>query len=401
MKLVYLAGNGQVGGAESVLLDLVAGIVQRQPEWQVSVVVPEHGELVARVRAAGATAHVLEYPPGLARLGEGSWTEAGTSRLRAAACLVASSPALLRYSHALGRLLNDCGVDVVHSHALKMHVLGALARPAGALLWHMHEFTSSRPISRRALRRLEHRCTAVVGISPRVAMDAESTLQRRVQCIRNGVDLVRFTSHGELLHLDALAGLAPAPDGVIRIGMVGALARWKGQELFLEALARLPADRPVRGYIIGDALYRTESSQFTLAHLRTRAAALGVTERVGFTGFVQHPEAAYRALDIVVHGALRAEPFGMVIAEAMASGRPVIAADGAGSMEQLRPGVDLSCVRADDADALSAAMLKLVDDRELRMQMGAAARKAAEAVFDRNHMITAIAELYRSVAKRN
>ena len=78
---------------------------------------------------------------------------------------------------------------------------------------------------------------------------------------------------------------------------------------------------PVRAYIVGDAVYQTEGSQYSLDELRQRARSLGVADRVGFTGFVHTPEATFRALHIVVHASTEPEPFGLVIAEAMACGR--------------------------------------------------------------------------------
>jgi glycosyltransferase involved in cell wall biosynthesis len=61
--------------------------------------------------------------------------------------------------------------------------------------------------------------------------------------------------------LDALAGLPPAPAGVVRVGLVATFARWKGHITFLEALSRLPESLPVRGYIIGGPVYETAGSR--------------------------------------------------------------------------------------------------------------------------------------------
>ena len=73
--------------------------------------------------------------------------------------------------------------------------------------------------------------------------------------------------------------------------------------------------------MIGGTLYQTEGSQYDLEDLRRLAANLGLEGRVGFTGFVDEPAAAMRALDVVVHASTQPEPFGLVIAEAMAGGR--------------------------------------------------------------------------------
>src|SRR6202035_1639933 len=93
-------------------------------------------------------------------------------------------------------------------------------------------------------------------------------------------------------------------------------------------------------YVVGGALYQTNGSQFAIDDLRRYAADRGIGEMVGFTGFVAKPEEALRALDIVVHASTEPEPFGLIIAEAMACGRAVIASDAGGAREIFTAGVD-------------------------------------------------------------
>ena len=106
------------------------------------------------------------------------------------------------------------------------------------------------------------------------------------------------------------------------------MAQWKGHEVFLRAFKMLAGDPPVRGYVIGGALYETDGSQRDLDELRRLAESLGLSWPVGFTGFVDDAAAAMRALDVVVHASTQPEPFGLVIAEAMACGRAVVVSRG-------------------------------------------------------------------------
>src|SRR5438270_602078 len=77
----------------------------------------------------------------------------------------------------------------------------------------------------------------------------------------------RFRPDGPAADLDAASGLAPAPPGTVRVGLVATFATWKGQDVFLEAAARVPADLPARFYIVGGPLYRTGGSQWTREEL--------------------------------------------------------------------------------------------------------------------------------------
>src|SRR5262249_20746176 len=169
-----------------------------------------------------------------------------------------------------------------------------------------------------------------------------------VAAVLNTVDLMHFAPAGSALDLDVASGLPPAPTGVIRVGLVATFARWKGHETVLRALAevaRFPSNPPVRGYIVGRPVYQADGSKFSLEELRALAGELGIGDRVGFTGFVGDTAPALRALDIVVHASTRPEPFGLVIAEAMACGRPIIVSDAGGAREVVNPGMGGLCAR--------------------------------------------------------
>jgi len=130
------------------------------------------------------------------------------------------------------------------------------------------------------------------------------------------------------------------------------------------------------------------------------AGRLGVSHRIGFTGFVDRPAAAMRALDIVVHASDQPEPFGLVIAEGMACGRAVIASGGAGATELINVGTDALSHPPGDADSLAGCIMQLATDSELRRKLGQAGRATAERRFDRARLATELVPLYRSVREQ-
>src|SRR5262249_42889387 len=176
------------------------------------------------------------------------------------------------------------------------------------------------------------------------------------------------------------------PPGAVRVGLVGAFARWKGQDLFLEAAARIAEtnpERPLRFYIVGGPIYCTPGSQFSEAELRAKAAELHIADRVGFTGFQSRTAEVYRALDIVIHASTLPEPFGRTIVEAMACGRPVIVARAGGAAELFTEGHDAVGVPPNNAEALTAAIAALAADPARRQQVAAQARQTAVERFAR------------------
>ena len=122
----------------------------------------------------------------------------------------------------------------------------------------------------------------------------------------------------------------------------------------------------------------------------------GVVEEVAFVPFQREVARVYRALDVVVHASTRREPFGLTIAEAMACGRPVIAARGGGSEELFEEGVDGVGVRAGEPRELASALARLGADRSFRERLSAAARRRALERFDRARLGAEVEAVYRT-----
>jgi glycosyltransferase involved in cell wall biosynthesis len=391
MRLLYLSASGELGGAERSLLDILASLRRAQPLWPLHLITAANGPLAERAASLGVTTEILPFGPALARLGESGGRAALAAGL--ARAVVPGTAYLARLRGAIRRV----APDVLHTNSLKMHVLGARAKPSqAALIWHVHDYVGARRLTARLLRWHGNACAAVVANSQSVADDARRALGRRVPvvAIHNAVDLQRFSAAGARLDLDALAGLPPPSGDVVRVGLVATFGYWKGHTTFLEAVQRLPAELDLRAYVVGGALYQTTGSQHSLDHLRHYAASLGLSDRVGFTGFVNNPEEALRSLDIVVHASTAPEPFGLVIAEAMACGRAVIASDAGGAREIFTPGVDALTHPPGDAESLAARILELASDRDRRARLGRAGRETAERRFDRRRLATDLVPVY-------
>ncbi|MBV9657772.1 MAG: glycosyltransferase family 4 protein [Verrucomicrobia bacterium] len=407
-RIVFLSPAAQGGGAEAVLLDLLAALRTAQPAWEFFLIAAEDGPLLDNARALGVHAEVLSLPPTVRALGE----TGAASRGRLLLSVWASLGWVCRLRHRL-RVLRP---DLVHSNGLKTHALGALALALpGArrvpLLWHLHDYLGSRATMAPILRALGKRCAAAVAISDSVAQDAREILPARVpiRTVRNAIDLDRFTPDGPRLDLDALAGL-PAASGsstnspaLLRIGLVATFAFWKGHGTFLRAAAHCLANGlRARFYIIGGPIYATTGSQHTREDLEELASGVLGADALkrgdlGFTGFVNDAPAALRALDIVVHASTRPEPFGLVIAQGMACGRAVVASAGGGACELFVPEREALAHPPGDAAALAAAITRLAEVPELRARLGKAGRSAAEQRFSRSRLAEELTTIYDEV----
>ena len=381
-----------MGGAETSLRELLASVRAAEPAWELWLVLPEDGPLAAIARDLGVRVHILPFPAALARLGDSG---RGSPALK----MLQSAGATGLYARRLARWLAAVQPDIIHTNGLKMHLLGAWSRPRrSALVWHIHDYVGQRSVMRRLLYPFRKAASAAIVNSQSVARDLERVLPGlRITTIYNAVDLQRFSPQGERLDLDAQAGLGPAQPGALRVGLIATFARWKGHKVFLEALSRLPQALPVRGYIVGGAIYQTDGSQWSEPELRQEAERLGLAGRVGFTGFVEEPSAAMRSLDIVVHASTQPEPFGMVIIEGMACGKPVIASRAGGAAELVADGVNALAHAPGDAAGLAQAIERLAVDRALRDRLAAAGRLEAERKYHGRRLAEQLLPLYRAV----
>jgi glycosyltransferase involved in cell wall biosynthesis len=390
MRILQVSSSGALGGAERILLDLAAGMRARGHD--VALISGESGPLVERAASVGR-AGVLPFPPRFARLGE-----SGRGRAAVAAALPLVALPVARYVLRFRDAVRAWAPDVVHTHGMKAHVVAACAGGA-PVVWHLHEYVSSRAMSARLLKASAARAAGAIAISGSVARDiANVSPALRCWTIPNAVDLDRFTPEGTRPDLDAASRLPPAPPGTVRVGLVATYAWWKGHDVFLRAFARIAPRLPVRGYIVGGPVYRTGAqSQIDRTSLAQTIRSLGLDDRVGLTGFLEDVPGVMRSLDIVVHASTEPEPFGLVIAEGMASGRAVIVSAGGGAAEIVDDGVDaLTCVPGDVA-GMADRIEVLARDAALRRRIGGAARTSAGQRFDRQRMLDAAEDVYRQV----
>jgi glycosyltransferase involved in cell wall biosynthesis len=404
MKVLYLNPTGQLGGAERSLIFLMSSIHTVRPTWQLELITGENGPLIDRARELGVRATAIPLPPSLSRLGDSSVGKDASKqldRLGLASGIGRAGVPGATYLYRLRKAIAERTPDLIHSNGFKMHIMGAWARPAGTpLIWHIRDFVGTRPLMSRLIRANARRCSAAIANSKSVAEDLRSVCgdNLRIQMIYNAIDLERFSQRGSTVDLDRLAGMETAPAGTIRVGMIATMARWKGHEVFLRAVAKIAKRIPLRAYVIGGSLYQTDSSQNRIEDLRAIAKELGLEKVVGFTGFIDETDAAIRALDIVVHASTEPEPFGLAIAEGMACGKPVIVSGAGGAVEIVEPNVDALIHAPGDVDALAGCIEGLASDAELRKRVGSAARVSAEKKFGRARLMAEILPVYEGIA---
>jgi len=352
---VFLDHCADLSGGEIALVRTLEGLSAR---WAPRVLLGEHGPLEERLALAGVPVDVFAL-------------DERTASLRRTQLLnpVAVAVGAVRTAGYVGRLsrrLTSEGADVVHANSLKSGLYGSLAaRLAGVpMVWHLRDRLASdylpAPVAAFVRTALTVLPTAVVVNSEATAETLGRRLRRRATVIADP-------------YSPPPAGPRRNGPGPLRIGIVGRISAWKGQDVFVEALATLRT-RPFQARIIGSPMFGDDA---VLTQLRRRVSELGLDDRVEFTGFTDDVESALAELDVLVHASTIPEPFGQVVVEGMAAGVAVVAADAGGPAEIVTDGVDGLLYRPGDVAQLSAALERLADDPGLRERLGAAARRRA------------------------
>ncbi len=211
----------------------------------------------------------------------------------------------------------------------------------------------------------------------------------RISVIRNGLDLSRFASRGEDTSLRRELGI---PDGAPLVAMLSRLSRMKGVEDFLDAAATVAARFQTAHFlVIGDNI-NPDGSEYR-RELESRAARLGLKDRVVFTGFRLDVPRLLSAVTVSVLPSL-SEGLSNTILESMAAGAPVVATRVGGSPEALEDGVDGLLVPPRDSAALSRTISWVLEHPEAAREMGRRARARVAQEFSLVRMIRETECLY-------
>ncbi len=379
IRVLFVSPTGEIGGAEVALLRLLRHLDRTR--FAPVVVCLSPGPLLDRLRELGV--ECTRVPAGRFR---------HLHRTAAATLQIA-------------RLARQHRSDVIFGNGTKGHLYGALAarlvrRPTLWWLCDMLPSDSGRPLS---LNWLATRLRAeMIAAHSRATLEAARRYYATLapMCVvYPGLDIEALDEEAQQLGGPVAVRRELNVGNAALIGIAGRLTRWKGQHVFLEAAARIACEQPeARFLIIGDALLGIDTDYPEL--LRQQACRLGLGDRVVFTGFRADVPRLLAAMDVVVHASVLPEPFGVVVSEAMALGRPVIATALGGVPEVIEDGVNGILVPPGDPDALASTVLELLSDRERAQQMGLAARQRVQERFTAQQMAAQMQELLASLAAR-
>lgn len=213
----------------------------------------------------------------------------------------------------------------------------------------------------------------------------------RVTEMPNGVDTSRFTTDVDTAGIRSMYGFAEDDVVLAFCGGMDTPHYFKGVDVLLNAAARVDAPN-LRLMLIGDGDLR--------ARYMEEARRLGLGERAVFCGRVPDSDLPrhYAAADfLVLPSTTMGEAFGIVLLEAMAAGKPVIASNLPGVRTVVNSGVDGFLAAPNDIDDLAARIRDMLDAGDRRKVMGRAGRDKVVAKYDWSRINERLVDVYREV----
>lgn len=366
-RILHLIDTGGPGGAETVLVNLVAGLGTER--WEHHVAVPLRDWLYNTLEERDIPVTVLPS--------EGAFD--------------------VRYLRGIIRTIRDLRIDIIQTHLFTSAVYGAVAGVVTGvpIVSTIHGIVDTGPdnLKRKVKFRIINRSRNRIVLVSRLLKDAlaeQARLREKIQTvIHNGIDTTiyhpaRDTGFRQELNL---------PEDAILIGALGNVRVPKDYGNLLNAAAILKA-RSSRYHvaIVGDTEWEPELYQELLA----RRAELGLEKTVTFTGFRPDTARLLNNFDLYVMSSER-EGLPLALAQGMSTGLPVVSTRAGGAQELITSGRDGLLVPVRDPVALADAIDSLARDPSRMAEFGFAARRTIEENFAIGKMVARYEGLYHEL----
>lgn len=370
------------GGGEVALFNLVCALDRSR--YEPLVLLFSEGTLATKLRDAKIETHVMAM--------SGRVIDARKDDLGGGTLLrVKDVATTVLFAARVRRFMRQQGVALVHTNSLKSDLIGGFAARAARLplVWHVRDRIADDYLPRTVARAFRLMCqivpTRVIAISEAVKQTLGTS--PRIRVVHDGTPLPALPAPAR----------ASDRDGPL-VGLVGRITPWKGQDVFLCAAGIVRRQFPdARFQVIGAALFGERDYE---QRLREIVRSEGLADAVEFTGFRDDVPALIARLDLLVHASTTGEPFGQVVIEAMAAGKPVVATRGGAIPEIVIEGQTGLIVPMGDPAAMAQAIASLLADPARAAAMGVAGRDRVRERFTIDRTAAGVQAVYDELLAR-
>lgn len=384
MKILFVHSGSDLYGASRSLLRLASRLVKDGNS--VRAILPYEGPLRAELENNGVRVNIHRSLPVVNRENFGGLLKLVLLLCKIPVSLVNLFIVAIKFKP-----------DVIHTNTALILSPGIVSKLAGCFhIWHVREFFEEFPRLWKWYQwYMSMVSDMVICVSTAVAEQFDQRIKtKKVIVIHNGFPAEEFKPV-EPARIQAFREQFDI-NGRVAVGVVGRIKFGrKGQDVFVKAVALLKDKFPdVKFLLVGSPFPGNEEHLENLRHL---IKELDIEKNVVYTGDVEDIQAAYSALDVSVLPSAQPEPFGGVVIESMAFGKPVVGTSIGGTKEQIEDGVNGYLVEPSNPSELANALELLMSDSEKRETMGANSRKRFEAMFEFEAFYQKILQVYQNV----
>lgn len=378
VTVLFVHQSAEMYGSDKVLLNIASGI-QRSGRYRSIVVLPSDGPLKAALEQQGVTVVVGT----VAKISRMAFSPRGMLRLMSE---------LRKSVSELRALITQHSVRIVYSNTIAVLGGAVAARLSGVVhVWHVHELVARpwimRSVFPKLVRQLSDRVIGISGMVSDWLCTAAPGIESKLDTIWNGLPDRPATGASAAGAFRAEVGASDANAPIV--AFVGRFNRWKGQGVLVDA-ANILWERGCRDFRVVFVGSPPLGEPVHLEKLNRQIAVSPCADKFTVHDFVSDVWRVWDACDIAVVPSIEPEPFGLVAIEAMASGKPVVAAAHGGLLDIVEDRKSGLLVEPGNASALADALETLIVDAHLRRTLGEAGRTRQKAVFSIKSQIDAV-----------
>lgn len=378
--ILYLHAGAEMYGADKILLELVTGL--DKTKFRPVVILPTDGILKKKLEEAKIQVYVIPYPILRRKYFNPKGIINYVSNYR-------------NQSDAIVKYLNDNNIKVDLLHVNTLAVLEGIRlkkKLKVPLYWHIHEIITHPQIINKFLCRCVNRYAdkAIVVSGPVKQHLIDSGVKaEKIVVIHNGIDSNVFSPD---VNSDYLYDEWKIPKNAIKVGMIGRVNNWKGQNDFLDALAPLLNDFDnLYLFVVGSAF---EGQEWRIQELKQKIASFPHSNRIIFSEFRKDNYAVEHFFDILILPSTSPDPLPTVVLESMGCGRAVIGYAHGGITEMVKDQYNGHLVSPLDKQSLRGAVKNCIIDKKY-IEWGENSRKRLLANFSLIKFINSFEKIYR------
>lgn len=377
--ILYLHAGAEMYGADKILLELVTGLDKTR--FRPIVILPTDGILRKELEKAEIKVHVIPYPILRRKYFNPRGIINYISNYRN------KSNAIINYLNQ-----NNIKVDILHVNTLAvLEGIRLKKKLRVPLIWHIHEIITHPQIVNRFLcwcvNKYADKAVVVSGPVKKHLVN-NGVNPNKVKVIHNGIDSNVFSPNVDSTYLYKEWNI---PQNAVKVGMIGRVNNWKGQNDFLDALAPLLNDFDnLYLFIVGSAF---SGQEWRVNELKRKINLLPQHDRIIFSEFRKDNYAVEHFFDILVLPSTSPDPLPTVVLESMGCGTAVVGYAHGGIVEMIRDGKDGLLAKINDVEDLRDKVKYLILSKKYK-SMGKNARNRQAKEFSIGNFIKRFEKVY-------